>query len=666
MSNVWNRVAVAFIVVLFPAGAFADISGTATISTGGSFSLDKGTNVSSSGDISFSGAGLTFVGSAKGGSLAALGVSGASAYASITQAELTALASLATNAPIPVASLSVNTILGVATNGGNASKLLVTAIVASPATATFSISFQYTTYETAAPNTPTITGVQNNYSYLVPGLPNYGIAPGTLFIIKGSNLASATTVSQLQSSAAPGIPKTLNGASISVTVNGTTVQPAMYYAIATQIAAVLPSSTTVGTGTITVTYNGTPSNSASITVVQSALGLDTYYGTGSGLGVATDTSYNLITYTNSAKPGQNIVLWGSGLGADTADSDTTVTTTPHAVSVPLTVYIGGIAVTPGYAGSSGYPGLNQINVTIPSSVSPGCGVSVVAVSGSIVSNTITLPIGANGGVCTDPVLGYNGTQLTTTTTQSGTYNFGSLGILQSTTPVIGGSGGLETIASGIFEQVTYSASTTTGSVTSLGSCIVSVSVFSGTVTIPTIIGLDAGTITITGPTGAQTLTNEVIPTQSGPSGEYFLQPPNSFFPPTGGSFTFTGTGGKNVGAFTSSISYTSPLAWTNSSSISAVTRASGQPITWTGGAPNTYVLIGGSSSSNSASASFTCYAPVSAGQFTVPSYVLLALPVGTNGNLMVENAVTGTFSASGLTNGSIIAGVSFQIAPSYN
>jgi hypothetical protein len=280
---------------------------------------------------------------------------------------------------------------------------------------------------------------------------------------------------------------------------------------------------------------------------------------------------------------------------------------------------------------------------------------------------MSLPIGANGGVCTDSVLGYNGTQLTTTTTQSGTYSFGSLGILQTTTPVVAGQGGLQTIADGIFEKVTYSASTTTGSVTSLGSCAVDVSVFTTTTTVPTIVGLDAGAITITGPAGTQTLTNEVIPTQTGPTGVYFLQPPNSFFPPTGGSFTFTGAGGKDIGSFTASISYTSPLSWTNMSSITSVTRASGQSITWTGGAPNSYVIINGSSSNSTAAASFICYAPVSAGQFTVPSYVLLALPAtSANGSLAVENAVTGTFTASGLTSGSLVSGVSFSLSPAYN
>jgi uncharacterized protein (TIGR03437 family) len=660
MSKVW------FVAVFFAGAAFADISGTLTLAANTNVNMDTASTVSSGGDFSWSGSTLTPQGKAKALNATTLGVSGATGYASLTQALLQSFAVLGSSSAIT--GLAANSVVGYSTNGGNLGKLLVTAVTGT------SITFQYTTYETAAPNTPTITGVQNNYSLLVPGLPNYGIAPGTLFIITGQNLASVpvSSITKLQdSTAAGGIPTTLNGAQITVTVGSFTAHPGMYYAGATQIAAVLPSGTPAGTGTITVSYGGATSNSATITVVTSALGLDTYYGSGSGLGVATDaSSYALITYTNSAKPGENLVLWGSGLGADTADSDVSYTLTPHAVNVPITVYIGGIAVTPTYAGSSGYPGLNQINVTVPSSVASGCGISVVVVSGNgaaaVVSNTIALPIGANGGVCTDSVLGYNGTQLTTTTTLSGTYDFGSLGILQTTTPVVGTAGGLQTIADGIFEQVTYSASSTTGSVLSLGSCAVSVAVLTTTTTIPTIVGLDAGTVTITGPTGTQTLTNETIPTLTGPSGIYELQPPNSFFPPTGGSFTFAGTGGKNVGAFTASISYTSPLVWTNMSSIPSVTRSSGQLISWTGGAPNSYVIMSGSSSNSTASASFTCYAPASAGQFTVPSYVLLALPTSTNGSLLVENAVTSTFTASGITNGSLVAGVSFSISPAYN
>jgi len=657
--------------LLFPVAAFADINSTATVNAGSNFSLDNGTNVSSGGDISFTGTSLTYVGIAKGGSLAALGLSGTSGFATVTQTILTSLASFSTTTPIPAASLPVGTIVGVGTNGGNVAKLLITAISAS------SISFQYTTYESTAPNTPTITQIQNNYSLLVSGLPNYGIAPGTLFIIRGTNLASVpvSSITKLQdSTAAGGIPTTLNGATITVTVGSFTAHPGMYYAGATQIAAVLPSGTPTGTGTITVSYNNATSNAATLTVVTSALGLDTYYGGGTGLGVATDaTTYSVFSYTSSAKPLENIVFWGSGLGADTADSDVMYTTTPHAISTPLTIYIGGIQATILYQGSSGFPGLNQINVTIPSSVATGCGISVVAVTGtgsaSVVSNLMTLPISANGGVCVDTgALGYNGTTLSGTTSNNGS-STGILSIVQTTTPVSGTSGGLVTAAGADF--IRYPPTTNTpnsgGGVTSLGNCSISGTINVTTGTAPTLTGLDAGNITIKGPTASQQLTNAVIPGQSGPTGEYYYILANSFFPPTGGTFIFTGTGGKDVGAFTASISYTNPMVWTNMSAISTVTRASGQSITWTGGTPGTYVYIDGSSSSAAASANFFCYAPVSAGQFTIPNYILLALPAGNSGSLAVGSYGTpGSFTASGLTTGLIEAGVSFSISPNYN
>ncbi len=53
-------------------------------------------------------------------------------------------------------------------------------------------------------------------------MPNYGIAPGSLFAIQGLNLSGNQTP-VLQSSAAPGLPTTLNQTSLSVTVNGVPV-----------------------------------------------------------------------------------------------------------------------------------------------------------------------------------------------------------------------------------------------------------------------------------------------------------------------------------------------------------------------------------------------------------------------------------------------------------
>ncbi len=89
---------------------------------------------------------------------------------------------------------------------------------------------------------PVVNAVTNNFGGPLPGLPNYGIAPASLFVIYGSGLcASAPLVTE--TSAGTGLPQTLNDMTISVTVNGVTTTPAIYYAIPTQVAAVLPSTT---------------------------------------------------------------------------------------------------------------------------------------------------------------------------------------------------------------------------------------------------------------------------------------------------------------------------------------------------------------------------------------------------------------------------------------
>jgi uncharacterized protein (TIGR03437 family) len=645
MSNLWTVAA-----LLFPVAAFADLSGTVTLSANQSINLETGAAVTSGGDFLWNGSTLTPQGNVYATTTGNLGA-GSFYYIHVTQLLLEEYfegGGLFSQSAIT--GLTTNTIVGALDNSGNFAVLLVTAINGT------SITFEFTTFGSPG-SIPAIAGVQNNYSFLVPGLPNYGIAPGTLFIVTGTDLASTGTGPiQLQSTAAPGIPLTLNGASIAVTVNGVTTYPGIYYALGTQIAAVLPSGTPVGAGTITVTYNGVASRPANITVVATALGLDTYNGSGSGLGVATDLDYNLIDYNTSAKPGQSIVLWGSGLGADTADSDTTVTSAPHAVNVPLTIYIGGVQAQVLYQGSSGYPGLNQIDVTIPSSVPTGCGVSVVAVSGNIVSNTMTLPIIPGGGVCNDPIVGNNGTQLLALASID-PFTSGTLSLIQGSFNI-----GVQTTATALF-QIAYSAS---GPV-SLGSCsVVSTAGGATSNTVPFGYGLDAGTITISGASGAQQLTNLAIPPADGPSGDYYFQLPNSFLPSTGGSFTFTGTGGASVGSFTASISYSNPMTWTNMSGLSSITRANGQNIAWTGGAAGSYVSITGSSSAASAIASFTCNAPAGAGQFTVPPYVLLALPAGNNGTLQVQNITTPqTFTASGLNTASVYAALSFLINPSY-
>lgn len=117
---------------------------------------------------------------------------------------------------------------------------------------------------------PRIAGIQNNYSYLLPGTPNYGIAQGSIFTLYGSGMAPAGL---LQQGFNPALSRNPGGVSIKVTIGATTTEAIPYYVSPTQIAAILPSSTPVGTGSMTVTYNGQTSTAFALTVVQSAFGI---------------------------------------------------------------------------------------------------------------------------------------------------------------------------------------------------------------------------------------------------------------------------------------------------------------------------------------------------------------------------------------------------------
>jgi hypothetical protein len=250
---------------------WADVSGNTTLAPNTFLNLETGAVSDTGGDILWNGTSLAPQGRA---GLYNLGKHGPRAFKLIPSRYASAVPYNV--APILAKELVVGDVLGVRTNGGHYAKVMVTAANGA------SLSFQYITFQTArstqprpaAATGPVIAKLQNNYSFLLPGVPNYGIAPGSLFVIIGTGLSSAAPP-VLQSSAAPGLPQTLNQTSISVTVNSVTVTPAIYYTSATQLAAVLPSTTPVGNGTITVTYNGAASAPAPIHVVASALGLDT-------------------------------------------------------------------------------------------------------------------------------------------------------------------------------------------------------------------------------------------------------------------------------------------------------------------------------------------------------------------------------------------------------
>src|SRR5712691_10038476 len=115
----------------------------------------------------------------------------------------------------------------------------------------FSVCFLGAFLASASLAQPTISWVANYYSYVPPGLPNYGIAQGSIFVIFGAGLAGSSIPLQR-------IPlsNTLAGVIVNVSVCEVTTRPILYYVSPTQIAAILPSATPVGAGQITVINNG--------------------------------------------------------------------------------------------------------------------------------------------------------------------------------------------------------------------------------------------------------------------------------------------------------------------------------------------------------------------------------------------------------------------------
>ena len=646
----------ALLSLVLPGVALADLSQTTTLSTSGStnLNLDTGASGSTGGDIEFSAAGIAPVGSAK---LVNRGGETAAQFAADTLLLVELWPPGYSTTPIPAATLAPSTpfqdAFYVHTNGGHYAKLLVTAISASSITLNI-VTFGVTGGGTSGP--PVVTAVRNNSSGIPYGAPNYGIAPSSIFVVTGTGLADAGTPVLQDSSKAGGIPITLNGASVAVTVNGVTVHPGLYYTSPTQLAGVLPASTPVGSGTLTVTYNNVASNAEPIVVVPSALGINTFY---TNSAVATDAStYALLTWTNSGTPGENIVLWTTGLGADAADSDTSYTSTPHAVATALQIYIGGALAPILYQGSAGYPGVNQINVTIPASTPNGCWISMAAVSNGVLSNIATIPVNAGGGACVDPVSGLTGTAIMPSGSQD--LRTGVVVITQTSSTNAKGVTTFSSAATAAFEE--YTGIYTPTNQVSPGGCIESVRT---TVSPGPFTGLDPGQITLSGPN----LPSVTVPNQLGIKGAFALSLTAGAVPQTGGTFVFNGAGGADVGSFTSTLTFTNPiLSWTNANIGGSIDRSKDLTVNWTGGNPNSYIFVTGTSTASSngvqTRAGFTCLGKAGDGQLTVPSYILSALPAG-SGGVEIQNDFYLKLSPSGIGIGLAVGEIGMGVASTY-
>jgi uncharacterized protein (TIGR03437 family) len=212
-----------------------------------------------------------------------------------------------------------------------------------------------------------------------------GVVSGSWATIQGSNLSTVTDT--WDNSIVAGIlPTVVDGVSVKVGFS-----PAyIYYVSPGQINFIVPPDLSPGPVQVTVTNSAGTSAAVTVTASSAAPAFFTWpnsqvVATRQDFSWAVQNGTFAGTTTTPAKPGDTIILWGTGFGAtipavppglETPSSVTYSTATAPTVTIdniPATVY--GAALAPGFAG------LYQVAIQVPASLANGNWPVVAAVGG---------------------------------------------------------------------------------------------------------------------------------------------------------------------------------------------------------------------------------------------------------------------------------------------
>ena len=221
------------------------------------------------------------------------------------------------------------------------------------------------------------------------------IAEGSLFVIFGQGMGPSALTNPPTGS----LPLAIAGTTVTAIYGSLRLPCPLLYVSSGQVAAVLPSGTPVGLASVTVGYNGR-SASTEINVVGQSVGVFTANSTGIGAGLFTDAlDASLKTSSNSAKPGDTLIAWATGVGPISTPDNAVPPSFPNVADVQ--VWIGNQAAQMIYAGRSGCcAALDQVAFVVPQNIA-GCNVPVVITAAGKSSATTSLSISASGGECVD-------------------------------------------------------------------------------------------------------------------------------------------------------------------------------------------------------------------------------------------------------------------------
>jgi uncharacterized protein (TIGR03437 family) len=477
------------------------------------------------------------------------------------------------------------------------------------------------------------------------------LAPDTVFVIFGSDLGPAT----IQTATAPNYLTTLGGTSVTFTPvgGGTAVAAKMIYTLATQVAGILPSSITPGTYAVSVSYQTQPSPAQNVTVVARSLGIATSNSAGTGAAQATIGNVNngisLVRMTGGsisyagyayilspAHPGDEIVLWGTGGGADPAN-DSGGSSGDQTAAGNFTVTVDGSSIVPLYSGaSSGYPGLWQVNFVLPSNIAADCFATVTVAGGGQTSNIVTLAIAAPGQ--TSCSSGIPASTLSKLDSGTGNITMGGLVLGQN---IINGAVSYE--IGGVINQYTAAEFLIPYSGPKIDKCTVLHEVYPASGKEPSAPDktLDAGTISLTGPNTSIPVTKSATPL-----GTFYSGSISSIT--SGGTYTLSATGGSQVGPFTVAATFPNSFTVTNLSSLTTVNRAQPLTINWTGSGFDTVEIQINTTTETSTTVNglgLNCAVPASLGTYTIPAAALAYLTPG-SAQMQVTADNTKGFAAS--------------------
>ncbi len=478
-------------------------------------------------------------------------------------------------------------------------------------------------------------GIVNAGSYTPFGIPGGGIARGSVFSIFGAGLGPA-------SSPALAFPlsTTLGGVSIKVSnANGSVSADAIPLFVSPgQINAIMPSNAPLGRVSVVVTVNGVRSLLSPIDVVNSTFGIYAISSGGFGPGVfqnfnsQTDQPVNSLTVP--AQPGQVVTLWGTGLGPVTFPDN--VAPTPGSLPTDTEVFVGGKPAVVSYSGRSPCcSGTDQIVFTVPADAPLGCWVPVqVRTEKSIVSNTATLAISSSRGTaCSEPANAFGAKfaaggkigwiHLFRLAERKQAINL----TIDTTSDYVSETYRNEPGGPFVYNPL-YSLppAGTCATYTGRGDLFWKDAIPGMATAAP---WLDAGAQL--GAAGLRVPQPKTATASYAPLGWYQtgIGTFRSTLKLNPGNVQVQGLGGADVGTFQVNVASPTPLSWTNRDQLPAsIDRSQPLTVNYSSVPSGHTVLISGGyfSPAMNATAMFVCQAPVSSTSFTVPAYVLSAIP----------------------------------------